>query len=155
MKVTVYHNISPDASFGFNNRIVKNTEGPAGFTRVATPKSHALVKVFEYEVDEFTRHQDELRRAFERFNIGTDPTAQAYRARRLRSLSVGDVVAFGPAIQVIGTPAAIYSVDSFGFSDVAAPDIRVLQGDAAVQEIRSRYQFRPDETELSVTVPLA
>lgn len=154
MKVTIYHNVDRDSSLGLNQRLVRTTRSP-GFRKKAEPKSHALVKVFEYEVDEFTRHQDELNRAFELFNIGKGSVSQAYRARRLRSLSVGDVVAFGPAIQVIGTPAAIYSVDSFGFSEVPAADLRVLQGDEAVQAIRDRYEFRPGETELSVTVPLA
>jgi hypothetical protein len=38
---------------------------------------------------------------------------------------------------------------------VKASDLRVLQGDEAVQAIRTRYDFRPSETELTVTVPLA
>jgi hypothetical protein len=152
MDVTIYHNISRDSGFGLNQVLVKDPDAPAGYRKDTLPGSHPLVKVFTYSVDELTRHQDELHRAFERFNVGEDTIAQAYRARRLRSLSVGDVVAFAASKD---QDAAIYSVGPWDFSPVKASDLRVLQGDEAVQAIRTRYDFRPSETELTVTVPLA
>jgi hypothetical protein len=46
---------------------------------------------------EFDYHSDDsdkelLEQLFEEFNVGTSEVAQAYRAKRLRSLSVGDVI---------------------------------------------------------------
>ena len=61
-----------------------------------------MVKVFTYDWDGLDRfgHPAEdahipLEMAFEEFNVGTGDLAQRYRDRRLRSLSVGDVVTAG------------------------------------------------------------
>lgn len=161
MKVTVYHNVSRDASFGFNTVFCNTTPGdPRGYAKrpaATEDEKHPMVKVFEFDADvegpEGTLMQDGqsthlqfLEQQFERFNVGEDEVAQAYRARRLRSLSVGDVVRLG---------SGYFSVDSCGFSLHAEDELKVLEGAAAVAEVRERYQFRPHETELTVTVPLA
>lgn len=150
MRVTIYHNVSRDSSLGLNQALVKTARSP-GFRKEATSQSHALVRVFEYLRDDYTRPEDENEVAFHRFNVGTDELSQAYRARRLRSLSVGDVIGYGPDN---GEPEAFFACASFGWDPVRASDLRVVQGDEAVALIRERFEFRPSETELSVTVPL-
>lgn len=151
MKVTIYHNIDRDSFFGLNTRL-SSDKGIRNVRKEAVPGSHALVKVFEYEVAEDAETALENEVAFHRFNVGTDELSQAYRARRLRSLSVGDVIGYGPGN---GPPEAFFACASFGWDPVRASDLRVVQGDEAVALIRERFEFRPSETELSVTVPLA
>ncbi len=94
--VTVYHNISRDASFGLNATF------SAASGKGYQARSHELVKVFEFDAAALpgAENPDAVYRAF---NVGDDPgyassaaefdLAVAYRARDLRSLSVGDVVA--------------------------------------------------------------
>jgi hypothetical protein len=53
---------------------------------------HPMVLVFAYTTSSDTDGVA-VEEAFEEFNIGEGPLAQAYRDRGLRSLSVGDVVA--------------------------------------------------------------
>jgi folylpolyglutamate synthase/dihydropteroate synthase len=146
-KVSIYHNVSRDASFGYNT-IFRKTERAPGYGKrqaVMEDEKHPLVKVFEYEADDYCTSVELLNRAFEEFNVGTGPRAQAYRARRLRSLSVGDV------IQVDNVA---FACASFGWDEVDLSEAKVLEGQAAVDVIRERYEFRPSETELTVTVPL-
>lgn len=147
MKVEVFHNISRDASFGLNT--VFNFD--LGVTRpkmakrqaATTDEQHQLVKVFEYETDrdaDFT-----LEDAFETFNVGTDELAQQYRARKLRSLSVGDVVTLD---------ALAYSVEpGFQFQRRFDTELRIVTDPAEAERlIRERYHLGWHE-ELTVTVP--
>lgn len=53
---------------------------------------HPMVLVFAYVIPELDPGLA-IEEAFHTFNVGEDDLAQAYRARRLRSLSVGDIVA--------------------------------------------------------------
>jgi len=157
IKVTIHHNIDPDASFGLNVRL------QAGGRVNADPKDrHPLVKVFEYQVqmpDQLDDHLTQvlLADAWEVFNIGHEqdpphPIAAAYRARRLRSLSVGDVVT------VDGQP---WAVASMGFDPISRHDLREVAGAEAEGLIRERYQIPPwsmrqgPAEPLTVTVPLA
>jgi hypothetical protein len=54
-----------------------------------------MVRVFETEVPDGQHPHQVAERMFEAFNIGEDELAQAYRARGLRSMSVGDVARVG------------------------------------------------------------
>lgn len=92
MKVTIFHNETRDAQ----GRHIAMLDG--------FRPGHRLVEVFAYEIPEAGAPTHVAEEAFELFNIGDDPdfrpagpdeTAVAYRARRLRSLSVGDVVRAG------------------------------------------------------------
>ncbi|GAA1624114.1 hypothetical protein GCM10009733_020950 [Nonomuraea maheshkhaliensis] len=57
----------------------------------------AMIKVFAFQIPaEAARTPDRvLAETWRIFNVGDDELARSYRARRLRSLSVGDVVAIG------------------------------------------------------------
>lgn len=144
MKVEVYHNLSRDASFGLNTVFVTDRTTERGYRKEQQPLTHMLVKVFEYEVEE-TDPESLLAEAWETFNVGTNGLAQAYWDRRLRSLSVGDVV-------VLGNEA--YSVEpTAGYQPRSFAELRI-KTDAATAEdaVRSLYRFAPGE-QLSVTVP--
>jgi hypothetical protein len=141
MKVSIYHNISRDASFGLNAVFADGGKRQA----VSAEEQHQLVKVFEYDEPKFTT----LEAAFRRFNIEDDVIAGSYRSRRLRSLSVGDVV----VVNSDKTLPLAFSVDSFGFGVRHDSELRVVTDpDEAETLIRSRYGFEPQE-ELAVTVP--
>jgi hypothetical protein len=129
-KVHVFHNTSDYASFGLN-------EGPN--------PHHGLVWVFEYDTPE-AGDPAVLNSAFEVFNIGEDELAASYRARRLRSLSVGDVLVIDAA--------RAYSCEKVGWEPRKMTELFVLPADAAEDVIRSRYGIPPKEA-LSITVPLA
>jgi hypothetical protein len=132
--VTIYHNISRDAFFGFN---YGNEDGNS---------PHYLAKVFTFDSARLGTADDGiLAAAFEAFNVGTDTLAEEYRARRLRSLSVGDVV---------DIDGRSYSCERLGWKPRAGSDLVVLSARDAEGQIRAWYGFSPDE-ELSVTVPLA
>jgi hypothetical protein len=173
MKITVLHNISRDGGFGINE-----VPGPAGKTYQAG--SHQLVKVFEFTADGMTPD-----RVFHAFNVGDDPAysvsaaerelAGAYRARRLRALSVGDVLVFeaSPAYQARRLPSLsvgdvpVFEVEpggpvaesgylactSAGWKAVPCGDLAILGPGEAEAVIRERYGIGPRE-ELTVTVPL-
>jgi hypothetical protein len=138
--VTIFHNVSRDAGFGLNRVFLADPHPGVG----AEVRSHELVRVFTYDIDPPVFDVDAaLNQAFETFNIGTNELAAQYRARRLRSLSVGDVV------QV---RSDFYACDSVGWSKVSADDLNILDAEAAEKVIRDRYEFEPGE-ELSITVP--
>ena len=144
-RIKIFHNISRDASFGLN--VAFTRDGREQSVKDYESRSHSLVWVFEYELDrthEF-RDQEMLNEAFEIFNVGTGSLAQQYRARRLRSLSVGDVVLID---------AAAYACESAGWKPVSWHDLRILTAGDADKEIRERYQIKVGEA-LSITVPLA
>lgn len=173
MKITVLHNVSRDASFGLNTVL-----GPAGKTYQAG--SHQLVKVFEFGADSMTPDQ-----VFHAFNVGDDPAhavsaaeqelASAYRGRRLRAMSVGDVLAYEaapayrarrrpppsegdvPAFEVEpGGPVAesgYLACERGGWKAVPAGDLAILGPGEAEAVIRERYDIGAGE-ELTVTVPL-
>jgi hypothetical protein len=123
-KVTIFHNVSRDGSFGYVT-------------------GQDLVPVFMYESD--TDANDVvLNRAFETFNVGEGKLAQEYRARRLRSLSVGDVVQID---------TRFYSVERFGFKPASFLEMSFLVGRDAAPVIRARYDIPKNEA-LSITVPL-
>jgi hypothetical protein len=81
MRVRVYHNIDPDHFFGYQ-------------------PGHAVVPVFTADIPTEEWNPDRvLEQVFHLLNVGDDPEfgtpdprAVAYRQRRNRSLSVGDVV---------------------------------------------------------------
>ena len=109
MKVTIFHNVQPEHRF-------------EGYR-----PGDAIVRVFETEAPD---GQDPHITAEEMFTIGNAPEdylsgrqlelATAYRARRLRSLSVGDVVAVGE------TPLAVARC---GYTLVSGPVNETLNGD--------------------------
>lgn len=151
MQVEVFHNVSRDASFGWNTIFENSTGDPRGYVKRPArtlAERHPMVKVFAYTASDEQEDQDALAYAFEQFNVGEDGEAIAYRSRRLRSLSVGDVICV-----VRDGQRRYYSCDSFGWGDVDPTQMKVLEGAEAVTEIRSRFEFRPAE-QLSVTVPL-
>jgi hypothetical protein len=93
MRVTVYHNVARDSG---GRRV--NFDG--------YQQGHPLVPVFTYDIDLLGGGLAERRRiaeaAFEAFNADPEmlqgkqrQLAASYRERRLRSLSVGDVVRVG------------------------------------------------------------
>lgn len=154
MKYTILHNISRDASFGLNQVFDRND-------RHYEARSHELVKVFEFEASDLIDPDVELPPAafadvvFRAFNVGHEPgyyqderehaLAVKYRARRLRSLSVGDVL--------ICEGGHILACDSIGWFAVDDSDLRVLTSAQAGRVIRDRYRFKPGE-QLTITVPL-
>lgn len=158
--VSIFHNISRDASFGLNTVFRTGDTRPAGVVNVieladgrftwkdaATlpEERHELAWVFQYDAGGCDDAHALLEAAFETFNIGEDELAGQYRARKLRSLSVGDVV------MIDGT---VYSCESAGWAERNTTDLRILPAADAEKVIRERYQFKPSEA-LSVTVPLA
>lgn len=103
MKVTVFHNIAKD-----------DLGRPLGFFGYET--GHQMVQVFTFDADT-SGHLAAAERAFHLFNVGDDPSygipsniAVEYRARGLRSLSVGDVV-------VINDTTA-YACASMGWTEI-------------------------------------
>lgn len=152
-RVGIYHNVSPDAGFGLNRVFDNELTGETVMGRVRhTPRSHELVKVFEYDqADVELETQALLNDIYRLFNIGHEPhfgtpseLAVAYRARRLRSLRKGDVVQLGDDL---------WSCESAGWSKVPTSDLSIV-GDPADAErlVRQRFDFGPVE-ELSITVP--
>jgi hypothetical protein len=82
------------------------------------------------------------------FTAATSPeyaVASKYRARRLRSLSVGDVLSFDGEV--------FLACESFGWKRVAEDELLVLDAEVAEPVIRARYNFGRAE-ELTVTVPV-
>lgn len=165
MKVTVYHNLSWDASSGLNT-VCEVWPGaqpgsPAQKRQGTGAERHGLVKVFEFGYglsdpgkDDFTVCED----LFWEFNVADDPlftdgvshpVAQAYRARKLRSLSTGDVIRIGNR-----QGDRFYSVGSAGFTSRQPGELRIVDDLAEAEKlIRERYGFAPGEP-LSITVPL-
>ena len=88
-----------------------------------------VTPVFETE-ESAAEHEELCARMYELLNIGDDPSfgppdprAVEYRARRNRSLSVGDVIEIG---RTGGDVADFYSVASCGFEPIATPRIVTL-----------------------------
>ena len=124
MQVVIFHNIDDSAFFGYRS-------------------GQPVTPVFVYESG--ARNETiVLNEAFDLFNIGGGPTSQAYRARRLRSLSVGDVVRAGDQF---------FAVARLGFSEVSFASAKILLGEEAERVIRARYQIT-DREPLAITVPL-
>lgn len=162
-RIEIFHNVSRDAGFGLNTVFRTSETRPEGVRNViqlsdgrftwkdcaATPdERHELVKVFAYETewtDERASVMPLLNAAFETFNVGSDELAAQYRARNLRSLSVGDVV------MVDGDA---YACESVGWAPASKDDLRTLTAAQAEPVIRERYELEPHEA-LAVTVPLA
>ena len=159
MLVTVLHNVDANNWFGVNTVLGDGSSRELP----RRSRSHPLVRVFEAVLDEqrialIARHGAvaAAEHLFMTFNVGDEPgraedeyTAQlahAYRARRLRSLSVGDVLMFGDAFAV--------SCERFGWQIIDAHDLLVLDAAAGASAARKRYQFRPGE-QLTLSVPLA
>lgn len=156
MKVTVLHNISRDASFGLN-QVFSTIAG-----KHYEPCSHDLVRVFEFDTDDLLDPDVNLAPeilgdvVYRVFNVGHEThyyqdereheLALAYRARRLRSLSTGDVLLLGEI--------ALDCCVSFGWEIVSPDDLRIINtAEHAEKLIRLRYDFKPGEP-LSLTVPL-
>lgn len=173
MKVSILHNISRDASFGFNAVFRTGDQAPEGVRAIALDdgrvswkaeaeteaERHELVWVFTYEGDSAKDDETLLAEAWHAFNVGHDPEfgppsdlALAYRARKLRSLSMGDVVIIGHSPQEPRSPR-IWSCDS-DWTERQQTDLRILPASDADKAIRARMDFGPDEP-LTHTVPLA
>lgn len=159
MTVTVLHNVHADNWFGVNTLLGDGSARPLP----RRSRSHPLVRVFEAELDEqrialIARHGAvaAAEHLFMTFNVGDEPgraddeytsqLAHAYRARRLRSLSVGDVLLFGDAFAV--------SCERVGWQIIDSADLLVLNAEDGERAVRTRYQFRPGE-QLTLSVPLA
>ena len=102
MRVTLFHNVSADEC--------GRSWGAFGYQ-----PGDALVPVFDYEDDTSPNVRGALEQAWERFNVGTDKLAASYRARRNRSLSVGDVVL------IRGERTTWHAVASLGYDQIDAP----------------------------------
>ncbi len=137
-EVKIYHNISRDADLGLNMQVTGLGK------RLANTREdrHQLVLVFTYTVPEM-EVQSCLEAAFQIFNVGVSNLAKSYRSRKLRNLSVGDVVT---------VDGLAYSCEKIGWKGVRH-DLRIIAGAEAEAAIRASYGHRGDE-ELSVTVPL-
>lgn len=162
-RVTVLHNLSRDGFFGLNVVFADGGKRQA----VTEDERHALVPVFSYRASVRTAPATEPRSprtaeagddldlcedAFRDFNgeaVVHDRLAIGYRARRLRSLSVGDVIVIDD-----GRTVRAYACASVGWIETALAMLRVVEGAEADAEIRARLQFKPAEA-LAVTVPLA
>lgn len=175
-KIAVFHNISHDASFGLNKLFVSELRGQVVERQLKfKPCSHELVRVFEFELDDLL-YYDESRYmsceqvadvAFRAFNVGheipawqrTSPsgwpnrqyeTAVAYRARRLRALSKGDVLAF----RFDANSVRHFACASSGWDEVPEAELRIISDVAkAAALVRERYEFASGER-LAITVPL-
>jgi hypothetical protein len=157
-RINVFHNVSRDASFGFNSVFRTGDSAPEGARAIqlsdgrwtwkdsaqTEDERHELVWVFSYEADEDSP-EALLETAWERFNNGSGREDAAYFARRLRSLSKGDVVFVG---------SQPWSCESVGWAQRNLSELRTLAAAQAEQVIRSRYEITARE-ELTVTVPLA
>lgn len=106
MQVTIFHNITRD---GLGR--------PLGIIDGFQPE-HDVVRVFSYETA-LTEPVAAAEEAFHLFNVGEDPDfgvpspiALAYRAKGLRSLSVGDLVRVG---------VSTFACASYGWDAVATP----------------------------------
>lgn len=157
-KIEVFHNLSEDAYLGLNVTFQTVTPGPAApygyFKRPATVgERHPLVKVFEYDPADLPG-DDTLGGAFTTFNVGDDPgftepgamrdLALRYRARRLRSLSVGDVIA---------VDGETWACEAAGWRPVAVRELNIVTDPAAAEAIaRKRYQI-PARERLTISVP--
>ena len=122
MKVTILHNTDRDASFGLNARLEPGKQ-------ITQPRSHQLVRVFQFEQPEdYLQHV--LEDVYWRLNVGEDPDfgepdqiALDYRALRLRSLSIGDVVQIEDGSDLC--PDGYYALDRFEFKPVAASQLAI------------------------------
>jgi hypothetical protein len=111
MKVKIYLNDGEDHFFGFKNQFANNPE---------------LTMVHEFEISQtemdwiYKRFSKDfvinvLEYVFEETNVGEESKlAQDYRGKRLRSLSVGDVVTVGETA---------WSVDSIGWGKVTTEEL--------------------------------
>jgi hypothetical protein len=159
--VSVFHNISRDASFGLNTVFRTGPSAPEGVRSVPLSdgrvtwkalsggdERHELAWVFQYEAPATTIAKDDAavaEDAFARFNGGSGREDARYFARKLRSLSVGDVIAIDGK--------RFYSCESAGWAARDLKELRILPAAEAERVVRARYEFRPAE-ELTVTVPL-
>lgn len=166
--VTVYHNISRGASFGFNSvfgtcdasniwkidadrtKIDFLPDGRVAWRGTARhdDQRHPMVRVFVYETGIVSSPEGVralLENLFAQFNNGSGRENETYFGRRLRSLSVGDVLVINDEIA--------FACESEGWREVSAASMHVLPHGDAVQEVRKRYGFGPMER-LSITVPL-
>lgn len=147
MMISIFHNISRNADAGLN----RPRRGAAPADR------HPLIQVFTFTMprEKLTAiHDTEDRRQaicdrlldiiYREFNVGTSELAAAYRARKLRSLSVGDVVMLD---------SRIYACEPAGWRRVTYDDLNMLHGLKADRAIRERLRFDKND-ELTVTVPL-
>lgn len=82
-----WRHLTPDAD---HEALDTRPVGYDGYT-----PGHRMILVFETGAPDGEDPHATAERMFEMFNVGTCDTARAYRARNLRSLSVGDVVAVG------------------------------------------------------------
>lgn len=163
-RITAFHNVNRDASFGLN--VVFFRQDPGGYVKETQARSHELVRVFEFDMRDLL-FTDESRylgcaeiadRVYRAFNVGDDPeftkigsrehtVALAYRARKLRSLSKADVLAFhtdaGPVL---------YFACGSGWDAVDEADLNILDAKDAERVIRERFEFGPAE-QLAISVP--
>jgi hypothetical protein len=164
-RISIFHNLSRDAGFGLN--CVFFHKDPGGYVKETQAGAHELVKVFEFGLDDLM-FADESRylgcteianRVDRVFNVGDDPTftkvgsrehtlALAYRARKLRSLSKGDVLAF----HTDAGPVLYFACNSL-WEQVGAGELNIVDAAEAIRLVRERFGFGAAEP-LAITVPL-
>lgn len=118
-KVEIYHNVAPNGAgfFGLNTVLILEQKLEA-----TGDDRHPLVKVYEYptEIEAHETEADDLNlceAAFAMFNNGSGHEDARYFSRKLRSLSVGDVV-------VIDDRA--YSCETAGFKRRGAAELLIM-----------------------------
>ena len=103
MLIKIYLNDGEDHFFGFRNKFANSPE---------------LTMVYSFEVSEWPGVRPDIHAAlawvFMEFNSGEGKFANEYRAKRLRSLSVGDVVTIGETA---------WACESVGWSAVSSTDL--------------------------------
>lgn len=141
-KVEIFHNVHADSFFGLNAVLEPGGKREA----VCDEELHPLVKVFEYELPDAGDDMAVAEDAFARFNDGSGREDAAYFARRLRSLSTGDVV------KVDGQA---YSCQSAGWAARCDAELNVITDPAEAEAlVRARFQIPARERVLTITVPL-
>jgi hypothetical protein len=144
-RIELFHNVNRDAGFGLNTVFMR--KDPGGYVKEMQAGAHELVRVFECDIpwtNDRASVDPVLNKVWCLFNVGSDELAAQYRARNLRSLSVGDVIFID---------GAGYSCESVGWEPVSRMDLNILKADEAERVVRERFDFGPTE-ELAVTVPL-
>lgn len=144
MIIEILHNTSWDAFFGLNVMLKADPTAEHGYAKreASGQARHQLVKVFEYTLEPMGSLTDRAicEEAFEMFNVGTGGLAQDYRGRKLRSLSVGDVVLID---------GRAYSCESLGFRPRTEAELNVITDFDPVKQYGTASVYGTG----SVTVP--
>lgn len=99
MKIKIYLNDGEDHFFGFENKFANSPELTMVHSFELSETEHAFVNGLPGEKGMLRI----LEWVFEEFNVGEGPQAKEYRAKMLRSVSVGDVVVIGEMAWACGS----------------------------------------------------